>query len=185
MDIIETPLKDLYILKPNVFVDSRGYFFESYSQIKMPKAYQAITFIQDNQSLSMQKGTLRGIHFQNRPKAQTKLVRCIQGSIWDVAVDLRVGSPTYLKWFGLELTSANYLQLLVPKGFGHGFITLVDNTIVAYKVDEYYAKEKDRIIKFNDNYLQIDWKDLTPILSEKDLNAPSLKDSDVNFKYLL
>jgi dTDP-4-dehydrorhamnose 3,5-epimerase len=185
MEIIETPLKDLYILKPKVFTDNRGYFFESYSQIKMPNAYQSVTFIQDNQSLSMQKGTLRGIHFQNHPKAQTKLVRCIQGSIWDVAVDLRVGSPTYLRWFGVELTPTNYLQLLVPKGFGHGFITLEDNTIVAYKVDEYYAKDQDRCIRFDDDYLKIDWKGLTPILSDKDLKAPFLKDSDVNFKYPL
>jgi dTDP-4-dehydrorhamnose 3,5-epimerase len=185
MEILETNLKDLFILKPKVFLDNRGYFFESYSQIKMPKSYQTISFIQDNQSLSMQKGTLRGIHFQNNPKAQTKLVRCIQGNIWDVAIDLRVGSPTYLKWFGVELTSENYLQLLVPKGFGHAFITLTDNTIVAYKVDEYYAKEQDRSIKFDDDYLKIDWKGLTPILSEKDLKAPSLKDIDVNFKYPL
>jgi dTDP-4-dehydrorhamnose 3,5-epimerase len=185
MDILETPLIDLHILKPKVFIDNRGYFFESYSQIKMPKVYQSISFIQDNQSLSMKKGTLRGIHFQNHPKSQTKLVRCIQGSVWDVAVDLRVGSPSYLKWFGVELTPDNYLQLLVPKGFGHAFITLMDNTIVAYKVDEYYAKEQDRVIRFDDDYLKIDWKGLKPILSVKDLNAPMLKDSDVNFKYNL
>jgi dTDP-4-dehydrorhamnose 3,5-epimerase len=185
MDILETPLKDLFILKPKVFIDNRGYFFESYSQIKMPKNFQSISFIQDNQSLSLQKGTLRGIHFQNLPRAQTKLVRCIQGSIWDVAVDLRFGSPTYLKWFGVELTSENYLQLLVPKGFGHGFITLAENTIVSYKVDQYYSKEQDRSIRFDDNNLKIDWKVLTPILSEKDLNAPLLKDSDVNFMYTL
>jgi dTDP-4-dehydrorhamnose 3,5-epimerase len=185
MDFFDTPLKDLYILKPNVFVDKRGYFFESYSQIKMPKAYQTISFIQDNQSLSMQKGTLRGIHFQNNPKAQTKLVRCIQGSIWDVAVDLRIGSPTHLKCFGIELSSVNFLQLLIAKGFGHGFITLIDKTIVAYKVDEYYAKDQDRNIIYNDEYLKIDWKGITPILSEKDLNAPSFKDCDVNFKYPL
>jgi dTDP-4-dehydrorhamnose 3,5-epimerase len=185
MEILETSLKDLYILKPKVFVDNRGYFFESYSQIKMPSSYQKISFIQDNQSLSMQKGTLRGIHFQNNPKAQTKLVRCIQGSIWDVAVDLRVGSPTFLKWFGVELTSANYLQLLIPKGFGHGFMTLEDNTTIVYKVDDFYSKDHDRSIRYNDKYLNIDWKGLTPILSEKDINAPALKDSDVNFKYSL
>ena len=185
MEIIETTLKDLFILKPKLFVDNRGYFFESYSQVKMPKSYQSIHFIQDNQSLSMQKGTLRGIHFQNNPKAQTKLVRCIQGSIWDVAVDLRVGSPTYLKWFGIELTHENYLQLLVPKGFGHGFITLSDNAIVAYKVDEYYAKGQDRSIRYDDHYLNINWKGLIPILSEKDSKASLLKESDVNFKYPL
>jgi dTDP-4-dehydrorhamnose 3,5-epimerase len=185
MERLDTPLKDLFILKPKVFNDNRGYFFESYSQIKMPSSYQSIHFIQDNQSLSLQKGTLRGIHFQNNPKAQTKLVRCIQGSIWDVAVDFRVGSPTYLKWFGVELTPENYLQLLVPKGFGHAFITLLDNTIVAYKVDEYYSKEHDGSIRFDDPSLTIDWKGLTPILSEKDAKAPFLKDSGVNFKYPL
>ena len=141
MKHIDTPLKDLFILKPNVFSDNRGYFFESFSQIKMPFSFQSNHFIQDNQSLSLQKGTLRGIHFQNNPKAQTKLVRCIQGSIWDVAVDLRVGSPTYLKWFGIELTPDNYLQLLIPKGFGHAFMTLLDHTIVTYKVDEYYSNK--------------------------------------------
>jgi dTDP-4-dehydrorhamnose 3,5-epimerase len=185
MERLDTPLKDLFILKPKVFNDNRGYFFESYTQIKMPSSYQSIHFLQDNQSLSLQKGTLRGIHFQNNPKAQTKLVRCIQGSIWDVAVDLRVGSPTYLKWFGIELTPDNYLQLLVPKGFGHAFITLLDHTIVVYKVDEYYSKQEDRSILFNDPTLNIDWKGLTPILSEKDAKAPFLNDSGVNFKYSL
>ena len=183
MEIIYTPLKDLYILKPKVFNDNRGYFFESYSQIKMPSGYQKISFVQDNQSLSIHKGTLRGIHFQNNPKSQTKLVRCIQGSIWDVAVDLRVGSPTYLNWFGIELTPANNLQLLVPKGFGHGFMTLQDNTIIAYKVDEYYAKDQDRSIRFDDSNLNIDWKGFKPILSDKDVKAPLLKESDVNFNY--
>jgi dTDP-4-dehydrorhamnose 3,5-epimerase len=185
MERLDTPLKDLFILKPKVFNDNRGYFFESYSQIKMPTSYQSIHFLQDNQSLSLQKGTLRGIHFQNNPKAQTKLVRCIQGSIWDVAVDLRVGSPTYLKWFGVELNQDNHLQLLVPKGFGHAFMTLTDNTIVAYKVDEYYSKEHDGSIRFDDPHLNIDWKGLTPILSEKDAKAPFLKNSGVNFKYPL
>ena len=185
MDILETPLKDLFILKPKVFTDNRGYFFESYSQIKMPSDFQNLFFIQDNHSLSIQKGTLRGIHFQNNPKAQTKLVRCLQGSIWDVAVDLRTYSPTYLLWFGIELTKDNHLELLVPKGFGHGFTTLADNTIVAYKVDEYYSKEHDRSIRFDDNHLKIDWRVLTPLLSEKDSKAPYLKESDINFNYKL
>ena len=185
MEIIETSIKDLFVLKPKVINDERGYFFESFSQIKMPNAYQPIHFIQDNQSLSIHKGTLRGIHFQNNPRAQTKLVRCIQGSIWDIAVDLRVGSPNFLNWFGVELSSENYLQLLVPKGFGHAFITLTANTIVAYKVDEYYEKEYDRSIKYDDKNLKINWKGLTPILSEKDINAPSLQESDVNFIYNL
>ncbi len=185
MDLLKTPLNDLFVIKPKVLFDNRGYFYESYSQIRMPTTYQNISFVQDNQSFSYQKGTLRGIHFQNDPKAQSKLVRCIQGSIWDIAVDLRVGSPSYLKWYGVELTPQNYLQLFIPKGFGHAFITLSENTIVAYKVDEYYSKEHDRSIRFDDDYLKIDWKNFTPILSEKDLKAPFLKDSDVNFKYKL
>lgn len=185
MDIIETPIKDLIILKPRVFKDDRGYFIESYSQIKLPLNLQKVSFIQDNQSFSSKKGTLRGLHFQNNPKAQTKLIRCIQGSIWDVAIDLRFNSPTYLKWYGLELSEENYLQLLIPKGFAHGFITLTDNTIVAYKVDEYYSKDHERSIRFDDSFLKIDWKGLIPILSEKDLKAPLLKDSDINFKYPL
>jgi dTDP-4-dehydrorhamnose 3,5-epimerase len=185
MDIIQTPLLDLFVLKPKVFEDHRGYFFESFSQAKLPEQFRKLKFIQDNQSLSLKKGTLRGIHFQNHPKAQTKLIRCIQGSILDAAVDLRVGSPTYLKVFSVELTEINKLQLLVPKGFGHAFITLEDNTIVAYKVDEYYSNEHDRSIRYDDPYLKIDWKGLNPILSEKDKIAPMLKDSDVNFKYFL
>jgi len=185
MEIQGTILKDLFILKPKILSDNRGYFFESYSQIKMPENYKKINFIQDNQSMSLKKGTLRGIHLQNNPKAQTKLVRCIQGNVWDVAVDLRTGSPTYLKWFGVELNSVNCLQLLVPKGFGHGYITLTDNTIVAYKVDEYYSKNEERTIRYDDTYLNIDWKGLIPILSEKDLLSPFLKDSAVNFKYPL
>jgi len=185
MDIIETPIKDLIILKPKVFKDNRGYFFESYSQIKLPLNSQQVSFIQDNQSFSSNKGTLRGLHFQKHPKTQTKLIRCIQGSIWDVAIDLRVNSTTYLKWYGIELSEENHLQLLVPKGFAHGFITLTNNTIVAYKVDEYYSKDHERSIRYDDSFLKIDWKGLIPILSEKDLKAPLLKDSDFNFNYPL
>ncbi len=185
MDIVQTSLIDLFILKPKVFEDNRGYFFESFSQIKLPEKFKKIQFIQDNQSFSLKMGTLRGIHFQNYPKAQTKLVRCIKGSILDVAVDLRVGSPTYFKVFSVELTESNKLQLLVPQGFGHAFITLEDNTIVAYKVDQYYSKEHDRSIRFDDPILKINWRGFTPILSYKDSAAPLLKDCDVNFKYQL
>jgi len=181
MEIISTPIKDLFVLKPRLFQDNRGYFFESFSQQKLPKFFLNLKFIQDNQSLSLKKGTLRGIHFQNYPKPQTKLVRCIKGSIFDVAVDLRIGSPTYLQFYGLDLTENNFLQLLVPKGFGHGFITLEENTIVSYKVDEYYSSEHDRSIRYDDPILKINWKEISPILSDKDAIAPLLKDSDVNF----
>lgn len=181
METILTPFKELLILKPIIIKDNRGYFFESYSQIKLPSPYNNNIFIQDNQSLSLYKGTLRGIHFQNFPKAQTKLIRCVRGSILDVTIDLRFGSPTYLQVFEIELTEENKLQLLIPKGFGHGFITLDDNTIVNYKVDEYYSKNHERTIRYNDPSLKINWKGISPILSQKDAQAPFLKDIDVNF----
>lgn len=131
--------------------------------------------------MSAQKGTLRGLHFQTNPNAQTKLVRCTKGKILDVAVDLRKGSSTYKKWVGVELSDKNKKQLLIPKGFAHGFITLTDNVEVQYKVDEYYAPECDRSIRFDDPEIGVEWEIEDPILSEKDLSAPLLKDSDVDF----
>jgi dTDP-4-dehydrorhamnose 3,5-epimerase len=142
-----------------------------------------IEFIQDNHSLSKEKGVLRGLHFQLNPEAQTKLVRCTSGSIYDVAVDLREGSPTYKEWFGLELSAENKKQFLIPKGFAHGFLTLSENAEMQYKVDEYYAPEYDRSIRFDDPEINVDWNIDNPILSEKDKNASLLKDSDCNFKY--
>jgi len=138
-------------------------------------------FIQDNHSFSAQKGTLRGLHLQNNPKAQSKLIRCTKGKILDVAVDLRKNSLTYKKWISVELTEENKKQLLIPKGFAHGFITLTDDVEVQYKVDQYYAPECDRSIKYNDPELNINWGNIEPILSDKDANAPLLKDCDVNF----
>ena len=142
-----------------------------------------IDFIQDNHSLSVQKGTLRGLHFQLNPRAQTKLVRCTKGKILDVTVDIRDGSPTYKKWVAVELTEDNKKQLLIPKGFAHGFLTLTDDVEVQYKVDEYYSPENDRSIRFDDPEIGVAWDVDSPILSDKDLNAPSLKESDINFKY--
>ncbi|SDK40618.1 dTDP-4-dehydrorhamnose reductase [Alkalibacterium thalassium] len=181
MKIIKTEIDDILILEPRVFGDHRGWFTETYSKTKFQELGIDIEFVQDNHSMSAQKGTLRGLHFQTSPKAQTKLVRCTKGEILDVAVDLRKGSTTYKQWVGVELSEENKKQLLIPKGFAHGFITLTDDVEVQYKVDEYYAPECDRSIRFDDPEIGVDWKIEDPILSEKDLKAPLLKDSDVDF----
>lgn len=183
MKLTETKLKDVFIVEPTVFSDSRGWFMETYSHEKMKSANLDINFVQDNHSFSNEIGTLRGLHFQLDPKAQTKLVRCLHGRILDVAVDLRKGSPTYLHHVSVELSSENKLQLLIPKGFAHGFVTLTPNCEVAYKVDEYYSKEHDRSIFYNDPILNIDWTIQDVILSEKDSNALLLSLSDVDFTY--
>ncbi|ETA81771.1 spore coat protein [Youngiibacter fragilis 232.1] len=181
MNIIKTEIDDVLILEPRVFGDHRGWFTETYSKTKFQEIGIDIEFVQDNHSMSAQKGTLRGLHFQINPKAQTKLVRCTKGKILDVAVDLRKGSSTYKQWVGVELSEDNKKQLLIPKGFAHGFLTLTDNVEVQYKVDEYYAPECDRSIRFDDPEIGVDWEIENPILSEKDLKAPLLKDSDVDF----
>jgi len=183
MEVVKTKIKDLYIIETKVFEDNRGWFTESYSAKKFKNNGFDLEFIQDNHSLSKEKGVLRGLHFQLAPKAQTKLVRCTRGIIYDVAVDLREGSPTYKKWFGLELSTENKRQFLIPKGFAHGFLTLSNNAEVQYKVDEYYAPEYDRSIRFDDPEINVDWGIENPILSEKDKKAPLLNDSNCNFKY--
>lgn len=183
MKIINTDISEVKIIEPVVFGDHRGWFLETYSKEKLRKLGINIDFIQDNHSFSAQKGTLRGLHFQLNPKAQTKLVRCTRGKILDVAVDIRKGSPTYKKWVAVELSEDNKKQLLIPKGFAHGFLTLTENVEVQYKVDEYYSPEHDRSIRFDDPEIGVEWGIEAPILSEKDLNAPLLKNSDVNFCY--
>lgn len=183
MNIIKTDIEDVIIIEPKVFGDHRGWFTETYSKEKFKEFGIDIDFMQDNHSLSAQKGTLRGLHFQLNPKAQTKLVRCTKGKILDVAVDIRDGSPTYKKWVAVELTEENKKQLLIPKGFAHGFLTLTDDVEVQYKVDEYYSPENDRSIRYDDPEIGVDWGIEDPILSEKDLNAPLLKDSNINFMY--
>jgi dTDP-4-dehydrorhamnose 3,5-epimerase len=182
MKITKTEINDLLVIEHKVFGDYRGWFTETYNHKDFKENGIVIEFIQDNHSFSKQKGVLRGLHFQIEPYAQSKLVRCIRGKIWDVAVDLRKSSATYLKWFGLELTPENHKMLLIPKGFAHGFITLEENSEVQYKVDNHYNLEKDRSIKYNDSDINIIWPLDEFILSEKDLKAPSLKNSDVNFK---
>jgi dTDP-4-dehydrorhamnose 3,5-epimerase len=182
MKITQTDIKDLIVIEPKVFVDHRGWFIESYNEKVYFDNGINIEFKQDNHSLSREKGVLRGLHFQNNPYAQTKLVRCTRGKIWDVAVDLRKSSPTYLKWFGIELTPENHKMLFIPQGFAHGFITLEDNSEVQYKVDNYYNPTTDRSIKYDDPKIGIRWPMEDVVVSDKDKNAPYLKDSDVNFK---
>lgn len=181
MKVSQTGFKGLLVIENDVFGDHRGWFTETYSKKKYKDFGIDMEFVQDNQSYSAQKGTLRGIHFQTNPMAQTKLIRCTLGSITDTVVDLRKGSDTYKQWFSIELSAENKKQLLIPKGFGHAFVTNTPDVEVQYKVDEYYSKEHDRSILFNDPEIGINWGIENPILSEKDLKAPFLKDSDANF----
>ncbi len=181
MNIKKTVLEGVYIIEPQVFGDERGWFMESYSKFKLQDI--DCSFVQDNHSYSQKKGILRGIHFQNGELAQAKLVRCISGTIIDVAVDLRKGSPTYKKWISVELSAQNKKQLFIPRGFGHGFLTLSDDVEILYKADNYYSGPHDRSIIWSDSELGIEWGIETPILSDKDRNAPTLKDSDCSFIY--
>lgn len=183
MEIINTSIPEVKLIKPQVFGDNRGWFYESYSKEKLQKLGIDTVFVQDNRSFSAAKGTLRGIHFQKNPSAQTKLICCTKGKILDVAVDLRKDSPTYLKWVSYELTEENKYMLYIPKGFGHGFLTLTENVEVLYKVDEYYDSKNDRSIKYNDEKIGINWGVDSPVLSQKDLSAPSLDESDADFVY--
>lgn len=184
MEVIETGIRDLKILKPRIFEDARGYFFESYNRGFHREAGIEHTFVQDNQSRSG-FGVIRGLHYQLNPRAQAKLVRVLQGSIWDVAVDLREGSPTYLEWRGVELSAENHLQLLVPQGFAHGFSVLSETAVVFYKCDELYSPEHEAGIRFDDPDLAVDWKIDEPdrVLSERDLKMPFIKEAKKNFTY--
>ena len=181
MEKIETKIAGAYILEPKVFGDNRGYFMETYSQ----RAFEALgltgIFVQDNQSYTARKGTLRGIHFQNDPMSQCKVVRVTQGTVRDFAIDLRKGSPTYLNWLFVELSEENKRQFYIPKGCGHGFVTVTDDVEFCYKVDAPYSPSCDRSIRFDDPMLNVDWGVDEPILSEKDTKAPLYADSDCNF----
>lgn len=184
MKAITTAISGVLLVEPQVFKDDRGWFTESYSQKKLAALGITNEFVQDNHSFSALAGTVRGLHFQKAPHTQSKLVRCTRGAVRDVAVDIRAGSPTYLEYVSAELTPANALQLLVPRGFAHGFVTLLDDTEVQYKVDSYYCKESDRSIRFDDLEIGIDWQWKGRFsLSEKDAKAPSLKDSDHGFRF--
>lgn len=182
MKIIDTPIKDLLIIEPLVFGDNRGYFFESFNKKVFEDYGLNYNFVQDNESKS-KFGVLRGLHYQLEPYAQTKIVRVVKGSVWDVAVDLRKGSPTYCKWFGVELTEENKKQFLIPAGFAHGFAVLSEEAVFQYKCTDYYHPESEGGIIFNDPILNIDWK-LTEKdihLSKKDSELPYLSKSEHNF----
>ncbi len=181
LKITELEIADVKVIEPTYFEDDRGYFCETYSARTMKEYGFDMVFVQDQQSLSVKKGTIRGIHFQLAPKSQTKLVRCTRGRVMDYAVDLRKDSPTYKKWVAVELSEENRRQVLIPKGFGHAFVTLVDNCEIQYKVDAFYAPECDRGISYMDPEIGIDWGVDDPILSDKDRRAPLLKDSDADF----
>ncbi|GAV12372.1 dTDP-4-dehydrorhamnose 3,5-epimerase [Paenibacillus sp. NAIST15-1] len=182
MNVIETKLKDVYIIEPAVHGDHRGFFMESYNSLTFREHNIDYQFVQDNHSLSVEKGVIRGLHYQLNPKAQTKLVRVVAGEIYDVVVDIRRNSPTFGQWIGVSLSAKNKHQLLVPQGFAHGFCTTVPNTEVLYKVDEFYSPEHDRGILWNDPAIGIKWPTDQPILSDKDMKHPLLCDADMNFK---
>jgi len=184
---IETKLPGVVILEPQVFGDNRGWFMESWSQKNMDDIGIHVNLVQDNQSYTAHKGTVRGIHFQQNPMAQAKLVRVIRGSVIDLAVDLRKGSPTYAQWTSVELSAENKRQFFIPQGFGHAFLTLTDDVEFCYKCDNLYSSKDDRGIRWNDPEIGIDWQTFglkeEPILSGKDATAPLLKESDCNFVF--
>lgn len=187
MNVIQTEIEGVLILEPKCFGDHRGWFMETYAKDSFHKLGITNDFVQDNHSMSQKKGTLRGLHFQKEPFAQAKLVRCTRGSVIDVAVDLRKGSPTYLAWTSVELTADNKKMFYIPRGFAHGFLCLSDDVEFQYKVDNPYSKECDRGIRFDDPTIAVDWgtllQGIEPILSDKDKNGVTLLESDVNFNY--
>ena len=183
MKVTETKIPGVIIIEPDVFGDHRGYFMETYSVKAFADIGIDTVFVQDNQSFSAQKHTLRGLHFQQSPMSQAKLVRVTKGAVMDVAVDLRKGSPTYKQWVAAELSEENKRMFYIPRGFAHGFLALTDNVEFCYKVDNLYSKECDRGIRFDDPEIGVEWGEITPVLSQKDTLAPLLKDSDCNFVY--
>lgn len=179
----ETPLAGLKIVRPRRFGDARGFFCETYSARDAAAQGIATVFVQDNHSVSTLAGTLRGLHFQAPPHAQAKLVRCGRGALFDVAIDLRRNSPTFGRWFGIELSFENGVQLLIPEGFAHGFVTRTPKTEIVYKCSDYYAPETEGALIWNDPDIGIDWglDGAAPVLSEKDAAAGRLRDFDSPF----
>lgn len=179
----ETKLPEVFLIEQDLFYDNRGFFTQSYAT----NTYEAIgirnEFVQDNHAKTLKKGTIRAIHFQNDPCAQGKLVRCTRGKVLDVAVDLRKGSPTYKQWVAVVLSDDDLKQIYIPRGFGHGYLTLEDNCEVQYKCDGLYDKPTERVLRWNDPQIGIEWGIDDPILSEKDASAPLLDECDINFKY--
>ena len=176
MKIFDTDLDEVKIIEPTVFNDHRGFFMESFNVKKYEDHGMPYNFVQDNHSFSSDEHVIRGLHYQQNPMAQTKLIRVVAGAIYDVAIDIREDSPTFGHWVGVTLSEDNHRMLFVPKGFAHGFCTLSENTHVLYKVDEYYSPENDKGILWNDPELNIEWPTLAPILSEKDKHQPLMKD---------
>lgn len=181
MEKIDIGLPGVWILQPKVFGDYRGYFMETYNAEAFAEMGITDVFVQDNQSFTAKKNTLRGIHFQMNPMAQAKLVRVTRGAVNDLAVDLRKGSPTYLQWRLVELSAENRKMLYLPRGYGHGFLTLTDDVEFCYKVDNLYSKACDRSIRYDDPQIGVQMGVENPILSDKDMAAPLLKDSDCNY----
>lgn len=177
MEITATPIEGIYIIEPEVFGDSRGYFFESFNLREFEKKIGRIEFVQDNESKS-RYGVVRGLHFQKAPYAQSKLVRCVKGKVMDIAVDIRKGSPTFGKYTAVELSEENHRQLFLPKGMAHGFAVLSEEAVFQYKCDEFYHPEAEGAIAWNDPEIGIEWPipETDIILSEKDRNHPHLKD---------
>lgn len=184
MEVIKTEIEGLVILQPRIFKDPRGWFFESFSQREFEKAVVPVHFVQDNESMSS-RGVMRGLHFQRPPYTQAKLVRCVQGEVLDVAVDIRKGSPTYGRHVAVVLSALNHRQLFIPHGFAHGFAVLSDTAIFQYKCDNYYHPESDGGISILDTSLGIDWgiPVAEAILSEKDMRHPMLADFDSPFTF--
>ena len=184
MEVIKTAIEGLIIIEPKIFKDSRGYFFESFSQREFEEKVRKVNFVQDNESMSSY-GVMRGLHFQRPPFSQSKLVRCVKGRVLDVAVDIRKGSPTYGQHVAVELSEENHRQFFVPRGFAHGFVVLSETAVFQYKCDNFYAPEADGGINIKDETLGIDWgiSFEEAILSEKDTKHVSLKDFDSPFDY--
>ena len=185
MEVKATELPGVLLLKPRFFNDARGYFVETYNSRSARDGGLISEFVQDNEALSLKRGTVRALHFQVPPKVQGKLVRVLSGSIFDVAVDLRAGSPSYGRWMSATLTAQGGEQIFVPRGFGHGYCTLEDDTVVAYKVDDYYAPECERGLVWNDPALKIDWpvSYADAVLSDKDRKLPGFADFASPFRY--
>ncbi len=184
MEVIKTAIQGLLVIKPRVFEDARGYFFESFSQREFDEKVASIRFVQDNESMSSY-GVMRGLHFQRPPYTQSKLVRCVKGAVLDVVVDIRKGSPTYGQHVAIELSEQNRLQFFIPQGFAHGFSVLSESAVFQYKCDNFYTPQADGGISILDQSLGIDWRIPveSAILSEKDTKHELLKDFDSPFEY--
>ena len=179
--VTPTNIPEVKIVEPRVFADDRGFFFEALNVLTLEKNGISFTPIQENCAYSLKKGTIRGLHFQNNPMAQAKLVRCTVGRVMDYAIDLRKDSPTYLNYVAVELSAENKRQLYIPRGFAHGVISLEDNTTIEYFADNPYSPENDRSIRYDDPQIGIQWPVAELILSDKDKNAPFVADCDCNF----